>query len=118
MNAYDVINLYPVNDVDRNKVEALKNSMRVSGWKGAPIFVSEAHGMLITGSHRRQALIELDDEGFNIGSLGDVAESVDDLIDAWCTENECTFDNIRFDCLSDLFGGTWVEKYKEYIEEW
>ena len=118
MNAYDVINLCTVNDVDRNKVDSLKKSIRELGWEGAPILVSDAHGMLITGSHRRQALIELDNEGFNIGSLGDIAESVDDLIDAWCTENECTFDNIRFDCLSDLFGGTWVEKYKDDIVEW
>lgn len=118
MNAYDVIKLYPVNDVDRNKVDSLKKSIGGMGWEGAPILVSEAHGMLITGSHRRQALIELDDEGFNIGSLGDIAECVDDLIDEWCTENECTVDNIQFDRLKDLFGGTWVEKYKDDIVEW
>ena len=118
MNAYDIINLYPVNDVDRNKVDSLKKSIREMGWEGAPILVSEAHGMLITGSHRQQALIELADEGLDIESLGDIAENVDELIDVWCEENDSTFNIIRFDRLSDLFGGTWVEKYKDCIEEW
>lgn len=73
---------------------------------------------MITGSHRLAALKSLDDDMFDLDSLGDVAEPVDDIINAWCEANNTTIDDIRFDCLADVFSGTWVERYKDEIVEW
>lgn len=118
MNAYEVINLIPVNDVDNTRVKALAESIKENGWQGAPMLYSEAHGMLITGSHRRAALEMLEqDDDVDLYELGEVAENVDDIIDAWCEENDATIDDVPFDNLSELFAGTWVEQYKDEIEE-
>ena len=118
MKAYEIMTFAPVNETDEANVQAIAESIRENGWVGCPILVSEAHGLLITGSHRLAALMELDDEGFDIDDLGDVAEVVDDIIDDWCELNDTCIDDIRGDFLSDLFEGTWVEEYKDETEEW
>ena len=47
-----------------------------------------------------------------------MAEPVDDIINAWCEENDCTIDEIAYDNLGQIFAGTWVEQYKDEIAEW
>lgn len=118
MKATDILYYSQINDTDINRVAEIVESIRNNGWVGAPILVFEAAGMLITGSHRLTALNTLYDEGFDIDDLGDVAEPVDDIINAWCEENDTCIDDIRFDCLSDIFTGTWIEQYKDEIVEW
>ena len=119
MTATEIMYYCPVNGVDQSRVDDIAESIRVNGWTGAPILVSEVCGMLITGSHRLAALRELaDDIDFDLDALGDVAEPVDDIIEQWCEDNDACIDDIRFDCLADIFAGTWVEQYKDEIVEW
>lgn len=120
MKANEIFFFAPVNEVDEKKVRDLVESIKANGWTGAPILVSVAHGTLITGSHRLAALRTLDadmDWDGDLDDLGDIAEDVDDIIDAWCEENDNTIDDIQFDNLSSVFAGTWVEEYKDEIEE-
>lgn len=118
MKAREIMFCSPINSADPEKVSQIANSIKGNGWVGAPILVCLDHNCLVTGSHRLAALEMLEDEGFDIDSLGDIAEPVDNLIDQWCEENDTTIDDIRYDCLADVFAGTWVEHYKNEIEEW
>lgn len=120
MTAMDIISYRPINETDAEHVEEIKRSIMENGWQGAPILVSETYGMLITGSHRLAALKDICDTDwdFDMDSLGDVAEPVDDIIAAWCEENDCTIGDLPYDWLSQVFEGTWVEEYKDEIIEW
>lgn len=120
MTALEIISYNPINETDHTHVAELKASIMENGWQGAPILVCEAHNMLITGSHRLAALKGIYDNewDFDLDSLGDVAEPVDDILESWCEENDCTIDDIPVDCLSQVFAGTRVEGYKDEIIEW
>ncbi len=117
MKASKILDYVEINETDPSRVHSLAESIRANGWQGAPILVAESFGMLITGSHRQAALKELDDDfDFDVDELGDVAEPVDDLINAWCEENDTCIDDVRYDCLAEIFAGTWVEQYKDELE--
>lgn len=120
MTALEIIGYNPINAIEAAHVDSIKKSILADGWNGAPILVCATHDMLITGSHRLAALKDIYDNewDFDLDSLGDVAEPVDDILDAWCEENDCTIDDIPYDCLSQVFSGTWVEQYKDAIVEW
>nr|DAP69517.1 MAG TPA: ParB-like nuclease domain [Caudoviricetes sp.] len=121
MKANEIIYFSPINSTDPAKAQALAEAIRENGWCGAPILVCESMGQLITGSHRHAALRLLynDMENFfDLDQLGDVAEPVDDIINAWCEENDCTIDEIAYDNLGQIFASTWVEQYKDEIAEW
>lgn len=120
MTALEIIWYNPINETDAGHVDNIKKSIMRDGWQGAPILVCEAHGRLITGSHRLAALKSIYDNelDFDLDSLGDVAQSVDDILDTWCIDNDCTIDALPYDCLSQVFVGTWVEEYKDEIVEW
>lgn len=121
MKANEILYFSPINSTDPGKAQALAEAIRENGWCGAPILVCESMGQLITGSHRHAALRLLYDDMesfFDLDQLGDVAEPVDDIINAWCEENDCTIDEIAYDNLGQIFVGTWVEQYKDEIAEW
>lgn len=119
MTASQIRYYYEVNQVDPDRVAAIEASIRQNGWQGAPILVLESMGMLITGSHRLAAIKALaSDLNFDLDSLGDVAEAVDDIVCAYCEENGCTVDDLPYDNLSAIFAGTWVEEYKDQLSEW
>lgn len=107
-----------INDVNEEKVNNIAQSIKEKGWVGCPILV--ANDQLITGSHRLAALKQLEDEGEYIGDM-DVAEDVTDIVEAvfsrYEEENgwvpELDYQNIGW-----IFEGTWVEQYKNEIEEW
>lgn len=105
-----------VNSTEPGKVETLAASIREHGFTGAPILVAAASGILITGSHRLAALELLSGE-MDVDDM-EVAEDVQDIIDSWCEENDATIDDIDFSSLANVFAGTWVEQYKDEIEEW
>lgn len=115
MKASEIMCYEPINDTDSDKVTEIAKSISENGWKGAPILVSASLGMLITGSHRLAALKEID---VDADDLGDIAEDVDDIINAWCEENDACIDDIDFSNLSSVFAGTWVEQFKDEITEW
>lgn len=120
MKATEILGYTPINSTSADHVAEIKGSILQNGWQGAPILVSQAHAMLITGSHRLAALeyIASTDYDFDLDDLGDVAEDVDDILDAWCEENDASIDEIPFDYLRAVFGGTWVEDYYSQAEEW
>lgn len=120
MTAMDIMSYCPTNETEAAHVEEIKRSIMANGWQGAPILVCESLGMLVTGSHRLAALRDIIDTelDFDLDSLGDVAEPVDDIVSAWCEENDCAIDNLPYDCLSQVFAGTWVEQYADEIVEW
>lgn len=120
MTANEIINYIPVNSTYADHVFEIKNSIMENGWQGCPILVSEAHNRLITGSHRLAALQDISNNewDFDLDSLGDVAENVDDILDAWCEEHDCTIDDLPYDDLCAIFSGTWVEQYADDLKEW
>ena len=114
---FDVKCLPAVNDVDRDKVEEIKESILTNGWQGAPILYTNLG--LVTGSHRLAALREIEDTEEDDDVLDeDVAEDVTDIINDYCEKNDMTWDEIDFSYLRDIFSGTWVEEYKGQIREW
>lgn len=117
MKFEQISNYQPVNRVDSAKAEALAESMKENGWKGAPILVCSLG--LVTGSHRLAALkLIAEDDGFFEIDEWDVAEDVTDEVNAYCEREGISFDEIQFDDLGDIFEGTWVEEYKDEIAEW
>lgn len=115
----DIMRFAPVSDTDTDKVQKIAESIRSNGWQGAPILVSETCGRLITGSHRYAALRLIEEETWaNLDQLGDIAEPIDDIINAWCEENDAVIDQLPYDNLREVFAGTWVEEYKSEIAEW
>lgn len=120
MKATEIMHYSEINETMADHLAEIKESIKTNGWQGAPILVCESLGCLITGSHRLAAIKAIADEDwdFDLDSLGDVAEPVDDIINAWCEENDCTISDIPYDCLSQVFAGTWVEDYKDEIVEW
>ena len=106
----------PVNDVDNDRAHAIAESIREKGFVGAPILVCAASGILITGSHRLAALEEIS-EDLDVDEM-EVAEDVQDIIDAWCEANDASIDDIDFSSLANVFAGTWVEQFKDEITEW
>lgn len=92
---FEISSLPTVNDVNHDKVEALKKSILSNGWKGAPILYTNMG--LVTGSHRLAALQEIEESG---------------------EDDDVYWDELDFGNLGEIFVGTWVEEYKDEIREW
>jgi len=125
---YDAIKHFGgLNEVDEEKVRGIMDSLLKDGWKGAPILYTEGHG-LVTGSHRLEALKRLEKMADDAeGELFDridailsapIALDVTGIVNDYCARNDCTFDDIDFSDLSEVFEGTEVEQYADEIEEW
>lgn len=114
---FEISSLPTVNDVNHDKVEALKKSILSNGWKGAPILYTNMG--LVTGSHRLAALQEIEETGEDDDVLfEDVAEDVTDVINDYCSSHDTYWDELDFSSLRDIFSGTWVEEYADSIDEW
>lgn len=115
----------PINDVDQNKVNQIAESIKDNGYVGCPILVCGES--LITGSHRLTALQQLaeQEDAEQIDFIGvrdlivaaDVTDIVEEAMRKFEEENGYARD-IEFDNIGWLFEGTWVEEYKNEIEEW
>ncbi len=127
MKAVKIIRLAPINETDESKVQELVASMKESGFIGCPMLVWGE--TLLTGSHRLAALKALikecdaaDDYTKRDEIEGwDVAEDVTDI----CQENYDKFvdengyePDIDYSNIGWLLAGSWVEEYKDQIEEW
>lgn len=116
---YDEIStMYFINEVEENKVNKIAESMKVNGYVGCPILVW--NDQLLTGSHRLAAMKQLEDEGYDISDW-EVAEDVTDIVE----ENFSRFEeengwqkDVDFSDLGWLLKDSWVEEYKNEIEEW
>lgn len=112
---FEISSLPTVNDVNHDKVEALKKSILSNGWKGAPILYTNMG--LVTGSHRLAALQEIEETGEDDDVLFEnIAEDVTDIVNDYCEKNDMTWDELDFSYLREIFTGTWVEEYE--IREW
>ena len=116
MKAIKILGFEPVNPAwDIEKVNKIKANIKQHGWQGCPILTYG--NTLITGSHRQAALRQLFEEGENIDY--DCAEDVTDIINQKLSGGmavEEIYENL--DSLRNIFEGTWVEEYKNEIEEW
>ena len=110
----------PINEVDENKVNEIAASIKANGFIGCPILICGE--TLITGSHRLTALQQLaeqeDNDEIDFIGVRDmlVAADVTDLIENALTKNPHRELDTRD--IGWLFEGTWVEEYKNEIEEW
>ena len=114
-NYFEIKSLPMVNEVNRDKVEEIKNSILVNGWQGAPILYTNLG--LVTGSHRLAALREIEETEEDDDVLFEnVAEDVTDIINDYCESHDTYWDELDFANLGEIFAGTWVEEYKDEIE--
>lgn len=114
-----------INETDENKVNELVKSMLENGWQGCPILVYGDE--LLTGSHRLEALRKIEDMLNNdeIESAAvldeDIAEDVTEIIErnmaAFEEENGWAQD-IRLNDIGWMLKDSWVEEYKNEIDEW
>ena len=107
-----------INSVDKEKVRKIADSMSENGYVGCPILVW--NDQLLTGSHRIEALRLLSDEDCEVMDW-EVAEDVTDIVEENITKFEDENGWQRDIDLSDIgwmLKGSWVEQYKDEIEEW
>jgi len=121
MKFEDIRTFELINETSEKKVNYLVNSILNKGYKGSPILVCN-HG-LVTGSHRIQALKQLEEMYLNNEIEIDFTEEVEiedvsDIIENYCEEHEMSWNEIDFSNLGNIFKNTRIEKYKELIEEW
>jgi ParB-like chromosome segregation protein Spo0J len=110
----------PINEVDQNKVNEIAESIKANGYVGCPILICGES--LITGSHRLTALKQLaeqeDNEEIDYIGVRDliVAADVSDIVEQALSENPDR--ELDTSDLGWIFTGTWVEKFRDEIEEW
>ena len=115
-----------INDVDTDKVNDLADSMIENGWVGCPILVYGEE--LLTGSHRLAALHEVE-RRYLTGKIDevpevltcDIAEDVTEIVEeniAKAEEKNGYAPEIEYDNLGWMLEGSWVEEYKDEMEEW
>lgn len=120
MTGWKVIEYNLINEVSQSKVHSIAESILKNGYVGCPILVNGEE--LITGSHRVAALRQIAKSGENLDVLNDyVAEDVSDIVqaafDRFEEENGYIPDLDLYN-IGWIFEGTWVERYKDEIEEW
>ncbi|UED70717.1 ParB N-terminal domain-containing protein [Brevibacillus sp. HD3.3A] len=124
---FDIKNYAGINPVEETKVQELVASMLENGWQGAPILYVEDTG-LVTGSHRLEALKRLEKMYDNADEetqsrideilSAQIALDVTEIINSFCEENACSYDEIDFSSLRSIFEGTEVEQYAAELAEW
>lgn len=127
MKANEILYFEKINETTEEKVNELKSSMIEKGYIGCPILTCGT--ILVTGSHRLQAIIELNEmlmedidetteEAIENLMEEDLCEDVTEIVEDYMETNGIDFDEIDFSSLGSVFSGTWVEEYKEDIAEW
>lgn len=119
MKLRDIIGFSLINDVSDEKVIRLAESIKENGFIGCPILV--AYDSLLTGSHRLAALKYLViDLGMNDLLDADVAEDVTEIVEEHILQRieDGYGSDIQYDSLRWYLSGSWVENYKDEIEEW
>lgn len=106
-----------INDTDRAKVARIIRSIRRHGWRGPAVLVHDALGRAVTGSHRIAAARILSQYEKYYDIECEIVEC-DDEIEAFCVENDCTFEQLPLDSLRTIFEGTGLESCARKNEEW
>lgn len=108
----EIVGYTPVHArLERRKIEELKESILDDGQCGMPILTWGEQ--LITGSHRLAALRELYYDNEIDGDIF-VGEDIGDLIE----NGEICKEDVDSSCLRKFLSGTWLEDYKDELEEW
>ena len=118
MRYIDIKYMNPINRTDPVRVAQLKESMKEKGFVGCPILIF--NDTLLTGSHRLEALRQLAEEDDRV-LFWDVAEDVTDIVNQAYDrriEEEGWAPDLDYGDIGWLFEGSWVEQYKDEIEEW
>ena len=118
MTYRQIANMLPINDVDESKVEILMNSMKANGYVGCPILVWS--DQLLTGAQRKIALQQLAEDEWEVCDW-EVAEDGTELVEAAFEkfeEENGWLRDMEYSDIGWIFKGTWVEEYKDEIEEW
>lgn len=115
MRYIDIKYMNPINQTDPARV---KESMKEKGFVGCPILIF--NDTLLTGSHRLEALRQLAEEDDRV-LFWDVAEDVTDIVNQAYDrriEEEGWAPDLDYSDIGWLFEGSWVEQYKDEIDEW
>jgi hypothetical protein len=120
----EVAKLRQVNEADADKAMSIANAI-IDGTFAAPSLLYYVPiNAAVTGSHRIEAakiLVSIDaDHGYDLG-YSDIDMDVTDVteyIDSYCEDADCTFDQIPFDYLKNIFSGTDIEDEVKENEEW
>lgn len=84
-----------LNKVDKEKVNEIKKSIIENGWKGQIFYCNLG---LLTGSHRIQALRELQEDYDIEFDAIDLTNEVNE----YCENNDCSYGDIDFDEINDM----------------
>lgn len=124
MQLNEVAQLRPINEVDVDKALEIANAIKGGEYNGPALLYHEPNNAAITGSHRIEAaniLVNLDaDHDFELGysEIEIPVIDVTEYIEKYCDNNDCSFEEIPFDTLRDVFEGTNIEKEVKKNEEW
>lgn len=117
INKINLVDMYIVNSIAKDMVEGVFNSPAI-------LYHSQCN-QAITGSHRIAAaekLVEMDnlreDCDFWYSDIEVDVIAVDEYVDEYCEENECTLDQIDYCNLSAIFGNTDIADEVEKNKEW
>ena len=120
MTGREVIRMALINEVDDAKVDQLAADMIANGWHGCPILIYADE--LLTGSHRVAALRKINEIDEDSAILDeDVADDVTEIVDEnynQRAEEDGWAPDIDKSDIGWLLKDSWVEQYKDEIEEW
>jgi len=124
MTIYEISKLTPINEVDIDKALSIAKSIKNGTFKGPAILFHEPNNAAITGSHRIEAakiLVGIDEDYNNEFGYSEIEMDVIDVteyIEDYCEEENCSFEQIPFDSLRDIFEDTDIEDEVKKNEEW
>ena len=97
MTNFEMFHTNTINDVEQDKVDEIKESMKKSGYIGTPIFYTNY--ILLTGSHRYEALKQLEKEGIEIEIK---AIDLTNKVETYLLENDMDYTEIQYDVINDM----------------
>jgi hypothetical protein len=124
MEISEIAKLRQINEVDVDKALSIANSIKDGTFKAPSLLFYAPINAAVTGSHRIEAakiLVGIDEDyGYDLGYSEIEMDVIDvtEYIDNYCEEEDCTFDQIPFDSLRDIFEGTDIEDDVKENEEW
>lgn len=124
MQLSEVTQLTPINEVDVDKALSIANEIKNGTFKGPAILYHEPNSAAITGSHRIEAakiLVGIDEDHDDELGYAEIEMDVIDVteyIENYCEEEDCSFEQLPFDSLREIFEDTDIEDEVRKNEEW
>jgi hypothetical protein len=120
----EIAQLTPINEVDVDKAISIANAIKNGTFNGPALLFHEPNNAGITGSHRIEAakiLVGIDEDHDDELGYAEIEMDVIDVteyIENYCEQEDCSFEQIPFDSLRDIFEGTDIEDEVRKNEEW